>query len=77
VSAGSPNQYIIHPETKMWKILVAFIIFAAISLTLIFNMGDKVDMQGEAGHGLPHSEESAPEAAPAAPAEASAEGESK
>ncbi len=52
----------------MWKILVAFIIFAAISLTLIFNMGDKVDMQGEAGHGISHSEEEAPAAAPAAPA---------
>ena len=32
----------------MWKILVAFIIFAAIALTLVFKMGDKVDMQGEA-----------------------------
>lgn len=55
----------------MWKILIAFIIFAAVSLTLIFNMGDKVDMQGEAGHGMPHSEEpaaasEAPEVAPAA-----------
>ncbi len=56
----------------MWKILVAFIIFAAVSLTLIFNMGDKVDMQGEAGHGVSHSDE-APAAAPAAaPAEAPA-----
>lgn len=60
----------------MWKILVAFIIFAAISLTLIFNMGDKVDMQGEAGHGLSHSEE-AHDPAPAAPAPAAAEGEAK
>ena len=33
----------------MWKILVAFIVFAAIALTVVFKMGDKVDMQGEAG----------------------------
>ncbi len=65
----------------MWKILVAFIVFAAIALTLVFNMGDKIDMQGEAGgHGTSHSE--APAAAPAAapaPAEtpAAAEGDKK
>jgi hypothetical protein len=35
----------------MWKILVAFIIFAGAALFLIFKAGDKVDMQGEAaGH---------------------------
>ena len=39
----------------MWKILVAFIIFAAISLTLVFKMGDKVDMQGEAGGQAEHA----------------------
>lgn len=64
----------------MWKILVAFIIFAAISLTLIFNMGDKVDMQGEAGHGLSQSEEahdSTPAATAPAEAPAAAEGEAK
>jgi hypothetical protein len=69
----------------MWKILVAFIVFAAIALTLVFNMGDKIDMQGEAGgHGTSHSEEpaAAPAAAPAttpAPAEtpAAAEGDKK
>ncbi|WP_428719069.1 hypothetical protein [Undibacterium curvum] len=33
----------------MWKILVAFIVFAAAALFLIFKAGDKVDMQGEAG----------------------------
>jgi hypothetical protein len=49
----------------MWKILVAFIIFAAIALTLVFKMGDKVDMQGEAGGQAEHS---APAAAPAATA---------
>ncbi len=69
----------------MWKILVAFIIFAAVALTLVFNMGDKIDMAGEAGHGASHSEApaDAPAAAPAAgapaaaPAEAPAEGEKK
>jgi hypothetical protein len=54
----------------MWKILVAFIIFAAISLTVVFKMGDKVDMQGEAGG---HAE--AATEAPAAPAEAPAAAE--
>lgn len=35
----------------MLKILVAFIIFAAIALTVVFKMGDNIDMQGEAaGH---------------------------
>jgi len=47
----------------MWKILVAFIIFAAIALTLVFKMGDKVDMQGEAGGQAVHA---APATAPAA-----------
>ena len=53
----------------MWKILVAFIIFAAVALTLVFNMGDKIDMQGEsAGHDISadHAEPAAA-AAPAAP----------
>jgi hypothetical protein len=46
----------------MWKILVAFIIFAAVALTLVFKMGDKVDMQGEAGGPAEHA---APSTAPA------------
>ncbi len=51
----------------MWKILVAFIIFAAVALTLVFNMGDKIDMQGEsAGHDT--SAEHAEPTAPTAPA---------
>ena len=50
----------------MWKILVAFIIFAAISLTLVFKMGDKVDMQGEAGgEAGGQAEHAAPATAPA------------
>ncbi len=58
----------------MWKILVAFIIFAAVSLTLIFNMGDKVDMQGEAGGHNSEAHSEAPAAAPEAPATAPAAG---
>ncbi len=55
----------------MWKILVGFIIFAAIALTVVFQMGDKASMQGEAGghessESEKHSEPAAPAAAPAA-----------
>lgn len=59
----------------MWKIFVGFIAFALLALFVIMKGGDKVDMQGEAGHGLPSSsaehEASAP-ATPAAPAEQAA-----
>ncbi len=53
----------------MWKILVAFIIFAAIALTVVFKAGDKVDMQGEAGGHTEQTEEKkdTPAAPPAAP----------
>ena len=53
----------------MWKILVAFIIFAAISLTLVFKMGDKVDMQGEAGGQAEHAAPATPSGAAPAPAD--------
>lgn len=56
----------------MWKILVAFILFAAIALTVVFKMGDKVDMQGESGAQTEASEQPAP-AAPAAATTAPAE----
>ncbi len=64
----------------MWKMLVAFIIFAVIALAAVFSMGDKANMQGEAGG---HTEEAKTEAPAAAPAEApaaapaAAEGEKK
>lgn len=65
----------------MWKIFVAFVIFAAIALTLVFNMGDKIDMQGEAGgHGTAQSEAAtdAPAASPApADTPAAADGDKK
>lgn len=54
----------------MLKILVAFIVFAAIALTLVFNMGDKIDMQGEsAGHdtSTDHAAPAKTDATPAAP----------
>ncbi len=67
----------------MWKMLVAFIIFAAVALAAVFNMGDKASLQGEAGgHGDSHSQAPAATApatapaateAPAAPASADSE----
>ncbi len=56
----------------MIKILIAFIIFAVISVTLLLKMGDKVDMQGET-HGVPtetSTKETAPATAPATAPEA-------
>lgn len=63
----------------MLKMLVAFIIFAVIALTVVFKMGDKVDMQGEAGgHTEAKTETAAPAPAPAAaPAAAPATQEEK
>ena len=50
----------------MWKIIVGFVIFAAISLFVIMKAGDKVDMSGEKHGG--DSATHAPE--PAKPASA-------
>ena len=64
----------------MWKILVAFIIFAAIALTLVFKMGDKVDMQGESGGQAEHAAPAAattPADTPAAAAPAATTTEEK
>ncbi|HEY9208333.1 hypothetical protein [Acidovorax soli] len=54
----------------MWKIVVGFVLFAALSLFVIMKAGDKVDMSGEK-HGAdslnaPETPASAP--VPAAPA---------
>ncbi|MET0310609.1 MAG: hypothetical protein ABW051_01020 [Burkholderiaceae bacterium] len=54
----------------MWKIVVGFILFAALSLWVIMKGGDKIDMGGEK-HGAdavhaPEPKASAPAAAPAA-----------
>ncbi len=35
----------------MWKIVVGFILFAALSLFFIYKAGDKVDMSGETHSG--------------------------
>lgn len=53
----------------MWKIFVAFVIFAAISLTVVFKWGDSIDMQGEAGgHDMSQSHEDAKPAVETPPA---------
>jgi len=52
----------------MWKILVGFVLFAALSLFVIMKGGDKLDMSGEKHDaGSTHAPE-APAAAPAAAA---------
>ena len=58
----------------MWKIALGFVVFAALSLFVIFKAGDKVDMGGEKhGADAVHvPEETKPAAAPAPAAEASA-----
>lgn len=61
----------------MWKILVAFIIFAAIALTVVFQMGDKASMQGEAGGHESSEAQPKPEAPATAPAAAPAAGEAE
>lgn len=54
----------------MWKIIVGFILFAALALFVIIKGGDKLDMSGEK-HGAEavHAPE-VPASAPAAPASA-------
>ena len=49
----------------MWKLLLAFVIFAAAALAAVFSMGDKASLQGEAG-GHSSTKTEAPAAAPAA-----------
>jgi hypothetical protein len=51
----------------MWKILAAFIVFAALALFVIMKGGDKVDMQGEAGGHSPVESTTEVEPAPASP----------
>ena len=53
----------------MLKILIGFIVFAALALFVVIKGGDKLDMGGEKhGEQATHSEPAKPEAAPAAPA---------
>jgi hypothetical protein len=53
----------------MWKLVVGFIVFAALALYVISKGGDSLDMSGEK-HGAEavHSPAPAPAAAPGAPA---------
>ncbi|WP_119965189.1 hypothetical protein [Simplicispira lacusdiani] len=56
----------------MWKLVVGFVLFAALSLFVIMKAGDKVDMSGEKhGADAVHAPE-APASAPAAAASAAA-----
>ena len=57
----------------MWKIVVGFVVFAAISLFVIMKAGDKVDMSGEKhGADAVHAPEAPASAAAPAPAAAPA-----
>lgn len=52
----------------MWKIIVGFVLFAAVSMYVIIMAGDKADMGGEKhGADAVHAPEPAASAAPAAP----------
>lgn len=53
----------------MIKILIGFIIFAAIAMFVLMKGGDNVSLQGETEGGH-HEEKTAPAATPAAPAPA-------
>lgn len=56
----------------MWKIVVGFVLFAALSMYVIITAGDKADMGGEKhGADAVHAPEPAT-SAPAAPASAPA-----
>lgn len=48
----------------MWKIVVGFVIFAALALYVISKAGDKVDMSGEKHGGDAAVHEPAPATAP-------------
>ena len=53
----------------MWKIIVGFVLFAAVSMYVIIMAGDMADMGGEKhGADAVHAPEPAASAAPAAPA---------
>ena len=53
----------------MWKLVVGFVLFAALSLFVIMQAGDKVDMSGEKhGADAVHAPEPAAAASTPAPA---------
>jgi hypothetical protein len=52
----------------MWKLVVGFVVFAAVALFVISKGGDKIDMSGEKhGGDAVHEPAPAPAPAPAAP----------
>ncbi len=53
----------------MWKIVVGFIVFAALAMFVIIKGGNSLDMSGEKHDTGDHKAASAPEAAPASAAE--------
>jgi hypothetical protein len=55
----------------MWKIVVGFVVFAALAMFVIIKGGDKLDMSGEK-HETGESHSAPAASAPAAPAAASA-----
>jgi hypothetical protein len=57
----------------MWKIVVGFVVFAALAMFVIIKGGDSLDMSGEKHDGGDHKPAaSAPAAAPASAAQAPA-----
>ncbi len=53
----------------MWKLVLGFVVFAAIALYVIFKGGDKLDMSGEKhGADAVHAPAATPAAAAATPA---------
>ena len=54
----------------MWKIVVGFVVFAALAMFVIIKGGDSLDMSGEKHDGGDHKPAASAPAAPAAPASA-------
>ncbi|MBC7499487.1 MAG: hypothetical protein H7315_03165 [Herminiimonas sp.] len=48
----------------MWKIIVGFIVFAAISLAVLYKNADKIDMQGESHNVAPEATTTPPAVTP-------------
>ena len=66
----NPYILIILETNPMWKLVVGFVVFAAVALFVISKGGDKIDMSGEK-HGGDAVHEPTPAPAPA-PAPAAA-----
>ncbi len=56
----------------MWKIVVGFVVFAALAMFVIIKGGDSLDMSGEKHDGGDHKPAASAPAAPASAAEAPA-----